>query len=221
MRPQPHRIDLVLALVADPGLDEIVGEHPADLQEVVVGLERFESRIQRARHLRDFFRAFDNVGQGLRSLDSGGWEGEAGDAFRAKFDMQPKQWLAAADACETAAAALEAYVDTVRWAQQQAQAAIEAFRSAREAYRQAADAHNAKVEAFNQAAERYNAAALAGRNPGLRPTEPGTFTDPSVAARREAVEILEEARRQRTSAMAQLPRRAIQIGLSQEAATTN
>ncbi|MFF4524447.1 putative T7SS-secreted protein [Streptomyces bluensis] len=121
----------------------------------------------------------------------------------------------------TADQRLEVDAETVRWAQQQAQTAIEAFRTAREAYRQAADAHNAKVEAFNQAAERYNAAALAGRNPGLRPTEPGTFTDPSVAARREAVEILEEARRQRTSAMAQLPRRAIQIGLSQEAATTN
>ncbi|MER6087305.1 putative T7SS-secreted protein [Streptomyces bluensis] len=161
----------------------------------------------RARHLRDFFRAFDNVGQGLRRLDSGGWQGEAGDAFRAKFDMQPKQWLTAADACETAAAALEAYADTVRWAQQQAQAAIDAFRNAQEAYRQAADAHNAKVNAFNQAAERYNAAALAGRNPGPRPTEPGTFTDPSVAGRREAVEILKEARRQRTSAARDAQRR--------------
>ncbi|MFF4524425.1 putative T7SS-secreted protein [Streptomyces bluensis] len=176
-----------------------------DPKELIHGSpEALESR---ARHLRDFFRAFDNVGQGLRSLDSGGWEGEAGDAFRAKFDMQPKQWLAAADACETAAAALEAYADTVRWAQQQAQAAIEAFRSAREAYRQAADAHNAKVNAFNQAAERYNAAALAGRDPGPRPTEPGTFVDPSVAGRREAVEILVEARRQRTSAARDAQRR--------------
>ncbi|GGZ56033.1 putative T7SS-secreted protein [Streptomyces bluensis] len=166
-----------------------------------------EALNARARHLRDFSRAFDSVGQGLRKLDSGGWEGEAADAFRAKFDMQPKQWLAAADACAEAAGAVEAYADTVRWAQQQAQTAIEAFRTAREAYRQAADAHNAKVEAFNQAAERYNAAALAGRNPGPRPTEPGTFTDPSVAARREAVEILEEARRQRTGAARDAQRR--------------
>ncbi|MPY50287.1 putative T7SS-secreted protein [Streptomyces acidicola] len=166
-----------------------------------------EALEARARHLRDFFRAFDSVGQGLRGLDSGGWQGEAGDAFRAKFDMQPKQWLAAADACETAATALEAYADTVRWAQQQAQAAIDAFRNAQEAYRQAADAHNTKVKAFNQAAERYNAAALADRDPGPRPTEPGTFVDPSVAGRREAVEILEEARRQRTSAARDAQRR--------------
>ncbi|MBA2808658.1 RHS repeat protein [Streptomyces sp. KM273126] len=176
-----------------------------DPKELVHGSP--EALEARARHLRDFFRAFDNVGQGLRSLDSGGWQGEAGDAFRAKFDMQPKQWLAAADACETAAAALEAYADTVRWAQQQAQAAIDAFRNAQEAYRQAADAHNTKVKTFNQAAERYNAAALAGRDPGPRPTEPGTFTDPSVAGRREAVEILEEARRQRTSAARDAQRR--------------
>ncbi|WP_155055606.1 putative T7SS-secreted protein [Streptomyces blattellae] len=162
----------------------------------------------RARHLRDFARAFENVGQGMRSLDTGdGWQGQAADAFRAKFDMQPRQWLKGADACGEAAGALEAYADTVRWAQQQAQTAIDAYRAAQEASQRAADAHNTRVDAYNQAAEKYNTAALAGRDPGERPTEPGTFTDPGVAGRREAGEILAEARRQRTDAARDAQRR--------------
>ncbi|MFF4524446.1 WXG100 family type VII secretion target [Streptomyces bluensis] len=57
-----------------------------DPKELIHGSpEALESR---ARHLRDFFRAFDSVGQGLRSLDSGGWQGEAGDAFRAKYGVR-------------------------------------------------------------------------------------------------------------------------------------
>ncbi|MFE9020124.1 putative T7SS-secreted protein [Streptomyces sp. NPDC007808] len=161
----------------------------------------------RARHLRDFSRAFENVGQGMRSLDGEGWQGQAADAFREKFDMHPKQWLTAADACEAAAGALEAYADTVRWAQKQAQLAIDAHRSAQQITRQAVDAHNAQVKAYNQAADQYNAALAAGQNPGRKPTEPGTFTDPGAAGRREAEEILAEARRQRTDAARDAQRR--------------
>ncbi|MEJ8669021.1 putative T7SS-secreted protein [Streptomyces sp. MS1.AVA.1] len=161
----------------------------------------------RARHLRDFSRAFESVGQGMRSLDGEGWQGKAADAFREKFDMHPKQWLTAADACEAAAKALEAYADTVRWAQGQAQTAIDAYRTAQEDSRRAVDAHNAQVTAYNQAADRYNAAASAGRNPGRKPTEPGAFVDPGATGRREAEEILAEARRQRTDAARDAQRR--------------
>ncbi|MCZ9343632.1 type IV secretion protein Rhs, partial [Streptomyces sp. TRM76130] len=161
----------------------------------------------RARHLRDFSRAFETAGQGMRSLSTGAWQGEAADAFRQKFDMHPKQWLTAADACEAAAEALEAYADTVRWAQGQAQAAIDAYRDAQETSRRAVDAHNARVTAYNQAADRYNAALAAGEDPGARPTEPGAFTDPGEAGRREAEEILAEARRQRTDVARDAARR--------------
>ncbi|WP_328438784.1 DUF6531 domain-containing protein [Streptomyces sp. NBC_00444] len=187
--------------VAERGLGE-----SEDPKELVHGSP--EALDARARHLRDFARAFENVGQGMRSLGAGdGWQGRAADAFRAKFEMQPKQWLTGADACGAAAGALEAYADTVRWAQRQAQVAIDTFRAAQEAYRQAADAHNARVDAYNQAADRYNTALAAGRDPGQRPTEPGAFTDPGVAGRREAGEILAEARRQRTDAARDAQRR--------------
>src|SRR5690606_5861166 len=39
VRAQPDRVDLVLPLERDPGFDQVLGEHTAFQQEVVVGLE--------------------------------------------------------------------------------------------------------------------------------------------------------------------------------------
>ncbi|MFG2458961.1 putative T7SS-secreted protein [Streptomyces sp. NPDC048523] len=181
-----------------------------DPKELVHGSE--PALRERAGHLRKFAAAFENVGQGMRSLDPGEWRGQAADAFRAKFDVQPKQWLTAADACTAAAGALDAYADTVRWAQQQAQAAIDAYRRAQDASRRAADAYDAKVTAYNQAADRYNATAEAGGDPGAKPTKPGDFVDPGTAGREEAQEILSHARRLRTDA-AQDARRKLAAAL--------
>uniref|UniRef100_UPI003B63326F putative T7SS-secreted protein n=1 Tax=Streptomyces sp. NRRL WC-3725 TaxID=1463933 RepID=UPI003B63326F len=52
-----------------------------------------------AKHLRDFHGAFDKVGQGLKKVDSSGWKGEGGDAFREKFGVHPAKWAQAAEAC--------------------------------------------------------------------------------------------------------------------------
>ncbi|GLP67965.1 hypothetical protein TUSST3_45870 [Streptomyces sp. TUS-ST3] len=181
-----------------------------DPRELVHGSE--PALRERAGHLRKFAAAFENVGQGMRSLDPGEWRGQAADAFRAKFDVQPKQWLTAADACTSAAAALEAYADTVRWAQEQARVAIEKYRAAQDASRRAADAYKANVTAYNQAADRYNATAEAGGDPGEKPTKPGDFVDPGTAGREEAQEILSHARRQRTD-VAQDARRKMAAAL--------
>src|SRR5437764_11411219 len=53
VRAEPHDVDLVLALVVDPGPDQLLAEDAALRQEVVVGLERVERFAQRARNLRD------------------------------------------------------------------------------------------------------------------------------------------------------------------------
>ncbi|MGR8009392.1 putative T7SS-secreted protein [Streptomyces hypolithicus] len=154
----------------------------------------------RASHLADFGKAFETVGQGLRGLDSGAWQGKAGDAFREKFGMQPPAWLKAADSCEEAGKALKAYGDAVSWAQGQAVAAIEAYKSAQRASQSAAKAYDAQVAQYNEAATQYNKVAATGGDPGPKPPQPGTFQDPGEAGRREAQEILSEARRQRTEA---------------------
>ncbi len=143
-----------------------------------------------AKHLKDFHKAFDKVGDGMRKLDSSSWKGKAADTFRKKFAMHPTKWLHAADACDKAAKALEAYADTVKWAQRQAEEAVELYAKGRKASEDAVEAYNKRVDA-------YNAAVKAGEDPGPRP-EP--FKDPGTADRERAREILSEARRQRNEA---------------------
>ena len=55
------------------------------------------------KNLRDFQKAFDLVGGGMKKLDSSHWKGEAADTFRKKFPTLPTDWLHAADAFEDAA----------------------------------------------------------------------------------------------------------------------
>ncbi|WP_030584667.1 putative T7SS-secreted protein [Streptomyces anulatus] len=146
-----------------------------------------------AKHLKDFQAAFDKVGQGMRSLDSAHWRGAAGDAFRKKFEMQPKKWLYASDACETAGNALAAYADTVKWAQEQAKEAVVLYKEGKLASEQAVEAYNLRIDA-------YNAKIKADQDPGPVP-EP--FKDPGRADIEAAREKLAEARRQRNSAAAE------------------
>jgi hypothetical protein len=56
VRAQPDRVDLVLALVLDPGLDEVPGEDVALQQELVVLLQVVEHDVERARQLLDLRR---------------------------------------------------------------------------------------------------------------------------------------------------------------------
>lgn len=143
-----------------------------------------------AKHLKDFQGAFDRVGEGMRALDSGHWKGQAAEAFRAKFAMHPTDWLHAADACEAAAGALTRYAETVEWAQQQAQQAIDLYETAVKAARDAHEAYAGKVDT-------YRTAEKAGKDPGPVPQEP---VDVGKADGKRAHEILNEARRQRNEA---------------------
>jgi len=52
VRTQPKRVDLVLTLVVDPGLDDLRRENVALEEEGVVALEGLERLVERARRLR-------------------------------------------------------------------------------------------------------------------------------------------------------------------------
>ncbi|MFG2127918.1 putative T7SS-secreted protein [Streptomyces sp. NPDC048751] len=143
-----------------------------------------------ASHLKDFRKGFDKVGEGMRGLDSSHWKGAAADTFREKFAMHPTKWLHAADACDKAARALEDFADTVKWAQSQAQDAIDLYKKGKKASDDAVTSYNKRVDA-------YNAKVKANEDPGPRP-EP--FKDPGTADIKRAHEILAEARRQRNDA---------------------
>ncbi|MEU0149996.1 putative T7SS-secreted protein [Streptomyces sp. NPDC006288] len=154
-----------------------------------------------ARRLRSFQTAFDTTGDGLKSLDSSQLKGEAADALRTAVSTQPPKWYAAADASEKAVGALEAFADTVTWAQGQAQTAIEKWKEGVKASKGAADAHRAKVDDYNAAVDRYNAQPADKRKPSSLPPMPAaTFEDPGRKLMQEAQDILAEARKQRNSA---------------------
>ncbi|MDT0380066.1 DUF6531 domain-containing protein [Streptomyces sp. DSM 42041] len=159
-----------------------------DPKEIVHG--DVEGVTERAEHLRDFFKAFDKLGSGLKRLDVHGWKGEAGDAFRAELEPQPKFWIQAADACEAAAKEFVGYASTLQWAQREAKEAIALYKKSKASSDKAVDAHNQKVDA-------YNAKIDAGEEPGPKPPP---FEDPGEEGVKKARHMVEEARHQRDDA---------------------
>src|SRR5947208_10219783 len=53
MRTKSHHVRFVLALVVDPGADQLLAEDAADSEEVVIAFEGVERLCERARHLYD------------------------------------------------------------------------------------------------------------------------------------------------------------------------
>ncbi|MFJ8750958.1 putative T7SS-secreted protein [Streptomyces sp. NPDC102441] len=173
------------SLGADVGEQQLGQSEEAD--ELIHG--RPEKISAAVKNLRDFQKAFDLVGGGMKKLDSGHWKGEAADAFRAKFQTLPTDWLRAADAFEDAAKALETFAGSVTSAQTKAGEAIALFKEGKQDYETAA-------AAFKEKAESYNAV----RNTDHPLPHPGTFSDPGAAKRLRAQEILQGARRARNDA---------------------
>ena len=154
-----------------------------------------------ASHLKDFSSAFDRVADGMRKIGSGQhWSGKAADAFREAFDMHPKQWMYAADACDDASKALKSYAETVSWAQGKALDAIDKYDKALETTRRSIEAYKTKVDKFNAQVDSYNAAVDRGQDPGAQPQKPVTFKDPGAEGREAAQDMLKSARTQRNEA---------------------
>ncbi|MBB5938064.1 putative T7SS-secreted protein [Streptomyces zagrosensis] len=159
-------------------------------------------------HLRDFQAAFERIGNGLKGLQSSGWQGEAAGAFRLKMTPEPKKWFTAADAFEMAAEAMDRFSDTVAWAQGQAREALVAYRQAEQDSKDAVVAYNAKVRAYNSDILAFGLSGVGADGSDTVPQPPGDFTDPGHAGREAAQEQLSEARKQRDRA-AEMARTAV------------
>ncbi|WP_217199702.1 putative T7SS-secreted protein [Streptomyces buecherae] len=159
-------------------------------------------------HLRDFQAAFERIGNGLKGLQSTGWQGEAAGMFRVRMTYEPKKWFTAADAFQKAAAALDHFADTVAWAQGQARDALVVYQQAERASKEAVTAYNAKVREYNSEILTYGLTGERKDGSDALPTPPGEFTDPGDAGREAAQEQLTEARKQRDRA-AELARTAV------------
>lgn len=158
-----------------------------DANELIHGRPEKISAV--VKNLRDFQKAFDLVGGGMKRLDSGHWKGVAADTFREKFSTLPTDWVRAADAFEDAAAALDTYAGTVTSAQSKAREAIALYKEGKQDYETAAAAFRKKAAAYD-----------AVRNTDHPLPHPGEFSDPGTAKRQHAQEILERARQARNEA---------------------
>jgi hypothetical protein len=90
---------------------------------------------------------------GLVKIDTFAWTGSAAERFREKFSYEPGRWRRAGDAFEAAAAALDGYGGTLRWAQGQAAEAIRLWDAGEQATRSAQSEHERNVQAAEQANE--------------------------------------------------------------------
>ncbi len=153
-----------------------------------------------ATRLKAFSTAFGEVATGLAGVNVEHWQGVAADAFRAKYAPEPKRWSDAGMACGESSAALEDYAHTLTWAQDQARDAITLYTRGQQATAHAEAAYNSAVSDYNTKAASYNAALQAGKNPGVKPVQPGPFVDPGVGDRAEAQSVLSAARSRRDAA---------------------
>lgn len=123
------------------------------------------------------------VGQDLTRVDVGSWNGQASQAFQDAFANEPPKWLRTCDLMESSAKALDAYVETLRWAQSQAAEAIRLWEEGEQATLQARARYDAAV-----------AETQASAGDGHMVIPP--FDDPGDVLRQQARELLDRARTQ-------------------------
>jgi hypothetical protein len=133
------------------------------------------------------------AGNGLASIDSHSWRGQAGNEFREKFSYEPARWRNAGDSFEKAAVALENYSGTLRWAQGQATEAIHHWDAGEAATRKAKSERLEMISHINQEND-YNLQRGPIGSTTQIPIPP--FADPGESLRQAAREILQRARQQ-------------------------
>ncbi|WP_154814868.1 putative T7SS-secreted protein [Actinophytocola xinjiangensis] len=139
-----------------------------------------------ARSLGEYGDLLIQVGEGLRTIDDGGWQGPAGDAFRAAFGGEPSRWITCGECFRDARNAVEAHAETLEWAQGEAAVAIDLWEQGEQATANARAAHD-------QARDKAQREASAAGEP---PPPDKPFTDPGEELRQQARDKLDRAREQ-------------------------
>jgi len=142
--------------------------------------------VSRMYDLGDYATSLGEAGSGLTCIDTREhWQGDAAEAFRERYQGEPKRWVVAGDCFADTASALDSYSWTLKWAQGKASEAIEEW--ARGVARTESD-----KKAFAKAEE--DARREAARS-GV-PVVIGAFVDGGESIRQAARELLADARRQ-------------------------
>lgn len=153
---------------------------------------------QLSQRLQHIGGAAGETASGLSRIEPAHWHGPAADAFHGAFGSQPRAWSDAATAFDTTATAAARYGETISWAQQQAQQALDLYRQGVRATAIAKTDYDRQVKQYQRQAQVWNAAVVAGTPPsGRKPVPPRPFVDPGQAARDQAQAVLTAARQQR------------------------
>ncbi|MER6780930.1 MULTISPECIES: putative T7SS-secreted protein [unclassified Streptomyces] len=171
----------------------------ADVEELELGQTEDPKKLvygspskirEQVAHLDDFRKAFESVGNGLKSLTRpDGLKGETAGAFRDSVTKEPPRWFKAASAFEKAADAMGRFAETVEWAQGKAKEALEDYNKAKKASEDARTAHNKLVKEYNDAYE--------AKKEDLPPRPGKDYPDPGKAMATAAQDKLDNARKQR------------------------
>lgn len=126
------------------------------------------------------------------------WEGGLGKlGYVLKAGQETAKFEAYRDALKQAGTNLSGYADALATAQDRAQDAIDKWNEGEAATKTALADHNAAVDAYNREVDAHNAALKSGRSvPLIGFVHPGPFVDPGESLRKEAEEILADAREQ-------------------------
>ncbi|GAA0534574.1 putative T7SS-secreted protein [Saccharopolyspora thermophila] len=153
--------DLAHSVGIDIGYRSPIPGDPARLHELADRLQQLSTTL-------------NSAGEAYKRLETGGWTGPAGDAFRANYlETAPSMWLKAADALGDGATAVRTYADELARQQQAASAAAQALQDAHARTEQARQQYNAKVEAN---------------------VDPGPWQDPGAAAAAQAERDIAKAK---------------------------
>ncbi|RJQ69483.1 hypothetical protein D5S17_30295 [Pseudonocardiaceae bacterium YIM PH 21723] len=161
--------------------EQLIPGTPADLEST-------------AKEMAKFDKALEQTAQAFKKIDTGHWQGSAGDAYHEKVGQATPKWLRASDAFLQATSAVQAYYHALDGGQREAAECIRIFEEGQQATRRAMAEYNSQVDAHNGRIDAYNAMRTRGDDPGPVPQPPAAFSDPGEARRNEARERLTRAR---------------------------
>lgn len=151
-----------------------------------------------ATTLADEATRVERLARDVDDVAIAGWSGGWGQpAYAAARAAEQEKWTAYAAVLRTTAETLTTYAEALTTAQSRAADAIATWERGEEATRVAVQQHDEAVEAYNSYVSRQVCVPTYGGGrvvPSIGPSRPGPFVDPGESLRREAEEILAEAR---------------------------
>lgn len=139
--------------------------------------------FEKLETLNKLSAGIDEASTAFHKIDTGHWQGAAGDSFRQAFSQEVPHWNESATAFDNAKRALQDYAHQLEWAQGQAGEAIDLFNRGVRATKIARDQYDTAVQ------QRQAKTAPGAATPPIAP-----FSDPGAADRQEAQRKLDEAK---------------------------